>query len=135
MKKIFGIVCSLLILISSMGITISEHYCGNVFQQQSVLGIPLDKNDTSTSCADEEKGDCCAQNEEQENCCSSDLQIVEADIDLFKTSQNEQSVDFQLHIEYSETTVLSNPHTEFIRLPIQPDIVTDLQVLYQNFLC
>ena len=135
MKKAFGLICSLLILVSSMGITISNHYCGNEFQKQSILGIPIEQNESESSCQDQKTDTCCSDESDIKNCCSSHLQIVEADIDLYKNSQDEISIDFGVIAEQFEYLFVESTLIHKTSIPIAQFMVQDRHVLFQSFLC
>ena len=61
MLKIFShIALSLLLLVSTVGMTVSKHYCGN-----SLVSVSISGNSEESSCCD------------MENCCHSETQIFQ----------------------------------------------------------
>ena len=135
MKRYFAILCSSLILISGMGVTISQHYCNDVFQKQSILGIPVERGADTHSC-NEHKSKCGDNQQSNVPCCENDRQLVEADIDWFKSNtENSQVIPIVIMLQSNEIIVNAEPveHIQPYHSPLHIEL--DRQVLFQSFLC
>ena len=133
MKKIFSVILSLVILITSMGFTVSTHICGGK-KVKTVLGIGA----ADVSCGMEKNANNCASKKQMNaNCCQDEFQLIQNDEDY-----TQQVIDFELSPDfffafvtsYVELFYAENLEYDFFTDHSPPPLIKDIPVLIQSFL-
>ena len=122
MKKILSIALTLLLLLSTIGVTVSRHYCESFLIETSLMASIGDACDSDMPMDDDS--------------CSDDHQHYGVDSPLFLQTFN---FDFSASIEWNSTPVVLIQIIELKNLPIsefyadidpppsEPDIYTKVQ--------
>lgn len=133
LKKITAFLMALVVLISTMSFTISEHYCGDhlvdsaLFSKAESCGMELEKPGPNKDC-----------NVQKKNCCSDVVKQFEGQSEL-KTQVINLNFEQQLVIAsfiYSYINLFQGLDENIVPFKYYspPLIVTDIQVLDQEFL-
>ncbi|MCO6499098.1 MAG: hypothetical protein J5I47_01830 [Vicingus serpentipes] len=135
MEKLLAIILSFVILVTSMGFTISSHICGGK-KVKTVMGMihsdvscGMEEDNNSNSC---EKGVMIAS-----NCCQDEFQLVQFDEDC-----TQQANEVKLNKELSAVLItvvlnlvsLETTQEVFYSDYSPPPLVRDVPVLIQSFL-
>jgi hypothetical protein len=133
MKTIFSLILSLVILITSMGFTVSSHVCGGK-KVKSVVSLGT----ADVSCGMEKKANNCSTKPiMKDNCCEDEFKLIQNDEDF---TQQVTSVDFSPHfliafvISYVELFDNETTETDFFADHSPPPLIKDIPVLMQTFL-
>ena len=133
MKKIFSIILSLVILVTSMGFTVSSHICGGKRVKTEIGLIESD-----VSCGMERAENNCAEGEQMKsNCCQDDILMVQMDEDY---SQKVTNANFSSDFVFVFVAVLCDvlPSTTVQKIFYNdyspPPLIKDIPVLVQSFL-
>lgn len=123
MKKAFSIFFAIILLVNSINLTLSAHYCGgNLAKLKLVFG------DTKLSCGMEEGTGSCTNKEEtlQKNCCEDKLQSFCTKDNFLSTTHNFNTVIVPFSIITHATIIpaqlLAVPDNSAFEIP--PDIVS-----------
>ena len=77
MNKIFSVILSFVILVTSMGFTVSSHICGGK-KVKTVLSVGV----ADVSCGMEKNANNCATKKQMKpNCCQDEIQLIQNDED------------------------------------------------------
>ena len=133
MKKIFSVILSLVILFTSMGFTLSSHYCGGK-KVKTVLSVV----NADVSCGmEEKKGDCTTGEQMNSACCQDEFQKIQMDEESIQPLTGVNfSADFLivfvgLYIDVFENTITEK---DFFNDHSPPPLVKNIPVLVQSFL-
>ncbi|MEM7085119.1 MAG: hypothetical protein AAF489_02995 [Bacteroidota bacterium] len=134
MKQVISIVLSLLLLLSSSGLTYAQHFCGE-YEMMSKITL----GEEHLSCGMEMMSSTCEDSHEDDhNCCDNEYTTIDVD-DNFATS----SFDIQLSpvfvIAFVSVFVVQEPYNydqnfDYYKDYSPPPLGEDLQVLYDTFL-
>ena len=137
MKKALSIFLSLLILISSTGITFSTHFCmGRAVHNELSLGMDIlscGMMDEAKSCTSDSEG----QNLMAPSCCDNEFLSIEIQDDYQKISNE---ISFEAQFLYAFTYTFLFDYQNDIELTLAhadhspPLLEQDYQSLYQSFL-
>ena len=121
--KLFGTISLILIfLVSTFGVTINTHYCGGHIAESTIL--------INAGCS-------CGNMEMPSNCCSSETEFVQLDIDYY-SSVVESAIDLPdisfLHKDLIEVEIYSNKQTSKYLNYKPPLIELDIPITVQSFL-
>lgn len=133
MKKLLAVILSFVILITSMGFTISSHICAGK-RVKTVVGI----SDSDVSCGMEiADSDCGKETMVKSNCCQDEFQKIQMDEDY---TQQYNKVEFNKGFVAVLFTIVfdlfsSKASQEFFYSDYSPPpLVRDIPVLIQSFL-
>ncbi|NQX97049.1 MAG: hypothetical protein HRT73_04100 [Flavobacteriales bacterium] len=133
MKKIFSFILSLVILVTSMGFTISSHICGG-HKVKSVINIGI----TDVSCGmEKKKSDCETKSQMKDDCCQDEFQLIQNDEDYIQQITDFNFSDnFLIAFVTSYVELLDTETTEidFYADHSPPPLIKDIPVLIQSFL-
>ena len=133
MKQFFSLILSLVVLITSVGFTVSSHTCGGR-KVKTVISV----GNADVSCGMEsKKRKCATQPEIKNNCCQDNFQFIQNDEDYtqsltkfdFSTDFFIAFVTFYIELFETETTEL-----DFFTDHSPPPLIKDIPVLIQSFL-
>lgn len=133
MKQLVSIILSLLLLVSSSGLTYAQHYCGE-YKMMSELTL----GEKHLSCGMDMKMPGCDDEKEKHNCCDNEFTSIDTD-DNFAKASFEFGVQKIVAASFVSTFVLQLDFD----LPEEPDVYKDygppileqdLQVLFETFL-
>tara|TARA_B100001109_G_C18862293_1_gene474731 strand:+ start:3719 stop:4129 length:411 start_codon:yes stop_codon:yes gene_type:complete len=85
-KRFFSFLLSLVFLLSTTGISVYKHYCGDFLE-----GISIYHQDNP--CIDDNESDGCSMGSAM-SCCSDDMEFYQLTVDLHKVSN--QKIEFDL---------------------------------------
>jgi len=133
MQRILSIILSLLILLSSSGITYAQHFCGE-FEMMAELSM----GEKHLSCGMAMEAPGCEGETEDHDCCSNEYTSVEID-DTFTKASFELDLDTNFVIAFNSVFVLQSDlivesHIDYYKDYSPPPLGGDLQVRYQTFL-
>ncbi|MCB0408855.1 MAG: hypothetical protein KDD29_01475 [Flavobacteriales bacterium] len=133
MKKLLAIILSCIILVMSMGFTISSHICGGE-RVETVIGIA----NADVSCGMEKEDRTYSNGERiKSNCCQDEFQLVKMEEDY---TQQYDKVEFNKGFVAVLFTIVfdlfsSEASQEFFYSDYSPPpLVRDIPVLIQSFL-
>lgn len=132
MNKVLAVILSLVVLITSMGFTISSHICGG---KRVETAFSLMKTDVSCGMEKEEKT---YSNGEQinSNCCQDEFQLVKVEEDYMqqynKVEYNKEFVAVLFTVVFDLFSL--ETHEGFYSDYSSPPLVRDIPVLIQSFL-
>lgn len=133
MKKFFSVILSLVILITSMGFTVSSHVCGGK-RVKTVISV----GKADVSCGMEKNANNCASKKQMKpNCCQDEVQLIQNDEDYTQQLTNfDFSPDFLIAFITSYVELFENETTEadFFSDHSPPPLIRDIPVLIQSFL-
>jgi len=133
MKKIFSVILSLVILVTSMGFTVSSHICGG-----KKVKTELSIGATDVSCGMEKNTNNCTSNKQMKsNCCKDEYQLIQNDEDFSQQITHfDFSPDFLIAFITSYVELFENETTEidFFANHSPPPLIKDIPVLIQSFL-
>lgn len=133
MKKIFSVILSLVILVTSMGFTVSSHVCGGK-KVKTVLSI----GSSDVSCGMEKKANNCSTKPiMKKNCCEDEVLLIQNDEDYTQQLTNfDFSPDFLIAYFTSYIELFENEtiETDFFTDHSPPPLIKDIPVLVQSFL-
>ena len=133
MNKIFSVILSFVILITSMGFTVSSHICGGK-RVKTELGLIS----TDVSCGMEKDENNCAKGTQmRSNCCQDQFNLIQMDEDYTQQLTNFQfSTDFLIAFVTSYIELFENETNEidFFADHSPPPLIKDIPVLIQSFL-
>lgn len=133
MKSIISILMSLLLLLSSAGITYAQHFCGE-FEMMAKITLGQEKMTcgmvVEDACGDEQEG--------THTCCDNQYAQIATD-DNFATSQSSYQITPVFAASFVSIFVLQSqpllksqqPEVAFY---YPPPLIKDLPVLYETFL-
>lgn len=133
MYKIFSVILGLVILITSMGFTVSSHICGGK-KVKTVLSVGA----ADVSCGMEKNANNCATKKQMKpNCCQDEFQLIQNDEDF-----TQQVTDFQFSNDffiafltsYKELFYAEDFEYDFFTDHSPPPLIKDIPVLIQSFL-
>jgi hypothetical protein len=133
MQKLFSITLSLLLLLSSSGVSYAKHFCGEFVMMEKVT-----VGQEQLSCGMAMENDGCEETEETHSCCSNTYTAVDTD-DNFAYS------DFQFNLQPTFAAAYvavftfqsENTSTEkhvFYSEYKPPPLLKDIPVLFETFL-
>lgn len=133
MQRSLSIILSLLILLSSSGITYAQHFCG---EYEMMAQISMGEKHLSCGMAMQAPG--CEDENEDHDCCSNEYTSIEID-DTFAKTSFELDLNSNFIIAFSsvfvlQTEVLLESHIDYYKDYSPPPLGANLQVLYQTFL-
>ncbi len=133
MKKVFSVILSLVILVTSMGFTVSSHICGGK-RVKTEFGLTT----IDVSCGMEKKVSSCASEEQMKpNCCKDEFQLIQIEEDYTQQlTKINFSLDFFIAFATSYIELLHNETTEidFFTDHSPPPLIRNIPVLVQSFL-
>lgn len=133
MKKIFSTILSLVILITSMGFTVSSHICGGK-KVKTVLSVGA----ADVSCGMEKNANNCASTKKMKpNCCQDEFQLIQNDEDYSQQLTNfDFSPDFLISfiVSYVELYDRETNEIDFFADNSPAPLIKDIPVLIQSFL-
>ena len=126
------IITALSLLFSTTGIKVSFHYC-----EDALSGLALFKEASSCHEAGNEKS-CCASHEQKDNCCDTDTEVFQQDIDKYQSTIEFSDIDFPAPMaaspeSFTDWSALSSICTYKFYRP--PPRIKDIPVLFETFLC
>lgn len=148
--RIFSITMAFLLFITTSGLTMDMHFCGDQLKRVNVFGKAktcaevaiLQKNCCAKkkSCHSKSKITSCGTNGDHKGCCNNSAIDLDLDTDLVITSNDIfQSVDLQFLIAFSKAyLLLEDNSTKEMKAYLNykpPLIERDILVLIQTFLC
>ncbi len=131
MRAILSIFCSLLILITSTGFTVSSHYCGGKRVKSDVSFVESD-----VSCGMQEEETSCGDTQSlKSNCCQNEYQHfqLEEDYSSFETVKKVQNLKY---LKKPVLNVWLPSHLEKIEYYNDyspPPLIKDISVLFRIF--
>lgn len=132
MQKTISIALSLLLLLSTTGLTYGQHFCkGVVVDKSFALGFE------TMSCDEVESDDSCENNQQEDDCCADTYFQIQTDKE-FSGKSSYASLDVLPFVTSQvpflvETVPLSKEQHLFI-FYTPPDMSPDLFALYQIYL-
>ena len=133
MKQLLSFILSLVILITSMGFTVSSHTCGGRKVKTVVSIVNAD-----VSCGMESKtNDCSTQPQIKNNCCQDDFQFIQnhedytQQITVFDFSTDFIVAFINSYIELFETEI---SELDFFTDHSPPPLIKNIPVIIQSFL-
>ncbi len=134
MKKIFSFILSLLLLLSSTGITYAQHYCGDFVMMEKITfseeALSCGMSMTEDDCGDESEitHDCC---DNQYTTVSTDDNFSQASFDVVLNDVFVAS--FVSVFILGDTTVANQELPQYSEYN-PPPLLKDIPVLYETFL-
>lgn len=134
MKKIISFILSLLLLLSSTGITYAAHYCGDFKMMEEIsigqqhLSCGMVMEDTSCDDGQQEDHDCC---DNQYTSITTDDNFAKASFDLQLPST---FVPAFIAVFVLDEVVLFQEKTPEYSEYNPPPLIKDIPVLYETFL-
>lgn len=133
MKQTVSIFLSLLLLLSSTGISYAEHYCGS-FKMMSEITLGHEH----LSCGMKMEAHPCGDEKEDHFCCNNEYTDVDTD-DSYAKATFDIQFEQNFLIAFVSVFVLNTldnyeSNTHFFRDYSPPPLGEDLQVLYETFL-
>jgi hypothetical protein len=133
MKQFLSVILSLVVLITSMGFTVSSHMCGGK-KVKTVLSI----GSSDVSCGMEKNRNNCATGQQmRDDCCQDEFQIIQNDEDYTQQITDfDFSADFFIAFVTSYVELFQTETTEidFFTDHSPPPLIKDIPVLIQSFL-
>jgi len=133
MKIIFSVILGLVILATSMGFTVSSHFCGGK-KVKTVLSIGC----SDVSCGMEKNSNNCASKIQMKpDCCQDEYQLIQNDEDFSQqTTQFDFSPKFLIAFIISYVDLFENETTEidFFADHSPPPLIKDIPVLIESLL-
>ena len=133
MKQIFSVILSLVVLVTSMGFTVSSHECGG-----RVVKTVISVTNADVSCGMEsKKSNCATQPKVKKSCCKDNYLLIQGDQDY---AQQVQAVDFSVDylsafvIAYVELIQTETTQDDFFTDHSPPPLIKDIPILIQSFL-
>ncbi|MBL4592306.1 MAG: hypothetical protein JKX68_00655 [Flavobacteriales bacterium] len=133
MKNIFSVILSLVILVTSMGFTVSSHICGGK-KVKTVVSLGV----ADVSCGMEKVANNCATEQQmRSNCCQDEFELIQNDEDY---TQQLTEVDFSNNFliafitSYVELFQNETTDVDFFADHSPPSLIRDIPVLVQSFL-
>lgn len=129
--KGFSVSLALIVLVSTMSFTVEKHFCGNtlvetaIFTEVNGCGMDMSKIQTPEN--------------EKNNCCKNEVEVVKGQDDLKNTSFNDLKFHQQLFFAsyvYAFVNLFEGlsyqiiPHNNYS----PPNLVVDIQILDQVFI-
>jgi len=133
MKKIFSAILSLVVLVTSLGFTVSSHTCGGR-KVKTVISI----GNADVSCGmEKKKSKCATEPQMKKNCCHDDFQLIQNNEDY-----TQQLTDFDFSTDFLVVFITSSIElfeTETIEVDYfidhsPPPLIKDIPVFIQSFL-
>ena len=133
MQRIFSVILSLLILLSTSGITYAQHFCGE-FEMMAQLS--MGEKHLSCGMAMETPG--CEDETEDHDCCSNEYTSVEID-DTFSKTSFELDLNSNFLVVFRSVFVLQQDvllesHIDYYKDYSPPPLGGDLHIQFQTFL-
>lgn len=133
MNKIFSVILSIVVLVTSMGFTVSSHICGGK-KVKTILSVGA----ADVSCGMEKKANNCADSSiMKKNCCEDEFQLIQNDEDFNQQlTQFDLSTDFVLAfvISYFELHQGETITADCFKDNSPPPLIKDIPILIQSFL-
>lgn len=133
MKQVFSIILSLIVLITSMGFTVSSHKCGSITVDTVVSVVKAD-----VSCGMERKeSNCDSKPKMKKKCCQDNYQLIQGDQDYTQqVNDDDFSTDFltAFVITYIELRQTKKTEEDFFIDHSPPPLIKDIPVFNQSFL-
>ena len=133
MKKIFSVILSLVILVTSMGFTVSSHICGGK-EVKTEYAMTI----TDVSCGmEQEENNCASGMQLKSNCCQDQFRLIQMDEDY---TQELTPIDFSIDFSIIIITTLldlvpsTSLQTTFYKDYSPPPLIRDIPVMVQSFL-
>ncbi len=132
MQKTISILLSLLLLLSTTGLTYGQHFCEGVVVDKSLaLGFE------TMSCAEVEADDACENNPAEDDCCSDTYFQIQTDKE-FSGKSSYASLEIQLFVTSEAPFLIES--VSFLKEQYHfvfytpPDRSSDTLALYQTYL-
>ncbi len=133
MNKLLSVILSFVILITSMGFTVSLHICGGK-KVKTILSVGA----ADVSCGMEKNANNCATKKQMKpNCCQDEIQLIQNDEDYTQQITDfDFSTDFLLAFvtSYVELFESETNEIDFFADHSPPPLIKDIPVLLQTFL-
>ena len=133
MNKLLSVILSFVILITSMGFTVSSHICGG-----KKVKTTLSVGAADVSCGMEKNVNSCATKKQMKpNCCQDEIQLIQNDEDYTQQITDfDFSTDFLLAFvtSYVELFESETSEIDFFADHSPPPLIKDIPVLIQSFL-
>ncbi len=134
MKSVISIALSLLLLLSSSGLTYAQHFCGDF---EMMTKVTLGEEHLSCGMVMEDSS-CGDEHTEDHDCCDNEYTNVDTD-DHFAKASFDIQFDTQFLIAFVSVFVLQQTRNfdnnlDFYKDYSPPPLGEDLQVLYDTFL-
>ncbi len=132
MRKVSSILLSLLLLLSTTGLTYGQHFCEGV-----VVDIALAFGVEKMNCGDAEAEDSCDDSKQEVDCCADVYYQIQTDKD-FANKSSDASFELPVFNNSANLVALFTACSTEEQLPnilyLPPDFDEDRQSLYQVFL-
>jgi len=122
MKKIFSISLALLLLVATIGVTISRHYCGSILVDTSFVTPIADACDMDMPM---DADDC--EDDHQNFNVDSPLVLLSLNYDLAPTFDWFENIQIVLIKDFSDNQLTSKFLADISPPPSEPDIYTRVQ--------
>lgn len=134
MHKIFSFIVSLLLLLSSTGLTYAQHYCGDFKMMEKITF-----GEEQLSCGMAMVDDACGDEKEAEHeCCDNQYTNISTDDNFAQTTYdmviNDAFVASFISVFMLEQVVISNEELPEYSEYNPPPILKNIPILYETFL-
>ena len=133
MKQIFSIILSLVILVTSMGFTVSSHICGG---KKVKAVVSLGTSDVSCGM-EKQKSNCASKPQMKKNCCQDEFELIQNDEDYTQQlTEVDFSNDFLIAFitSYVELFQIETTDVDFFTDHSPPPLIRDIPLVVQSFL-
>ncbi len=134
MQKVFSFILSLLLLLSSTGLTYAQHYCGDFVMLEKITFGEEEMN-CGMAMMDDDCGD---EEEEEHDCCDNQYTNVSTDDNFAQASYdivlNDVVVSSFVSVFVLEQTLINNQELPQFSEYNPPPLLKNISVLYETFL-
>ena len=134
MQRLFSFILSLLLLLSSTGLTYAQHYCGE-FKMMEKITFGKEQLSCEMAMIDDACGD---ENEDEHDCCDNQYTNISLDDNFAQASFdiifNEAIVVSLISVFVLDQSEISNQEFPQFSEYHPPPILKNIPVLYETFL-
>ena len=137
--KILHILTALSLLFSTTGLKVSFHYCEDALSGLAIFKEASSCHSQDATCSSA-KSCCKASSKEKDDCCETDTEFFQQDIEKINSAQVELTdIEFPLAIvdtpqTYTNWNLLKKSNTNFQHYR-PPPLLKDIPVLFETFHC